>query len=477
MRTLSLSRLLGVALPLLMLALAAAAPPVHDVTLTVGYGIQTYTSGPSLPTSLAAGPDDWIYVSQLTGTIKAIKDTTGDGLADTTVTFATGYSWTLGIAFHKGWLYLSKAGRLIRLKDTNGDHVADVADSLFNGLPTGQHQNNGIAFRADTLYVTVGSDQNIGTPGHPWSATILRFTETGSFIDVFAEGIRNPYDLAFHGNGSLFAPDNGPTGDPSFECYEPPDELNWIRQGLDYGFPECNAFGHCADVKAYCNPQPCGNHDCEWGTGCDGSTEDPLHVFDPHSAPTGLAFGDGSPGFGVNELFVCLYGQDVYVAGCPTNFGHELHRVTLQWTGTEWSVLADDLFVDGLASPVDVLMGPDESLYILDFGDGNLYKLKKATGVGVDLPAEPAAPRPRLAIAPNPAYGPARLHWLNDTEHTPKLTVIDVAGNLVRTLPAAAGEAVWDLRDDRGVRVRAGIYVVRAETPDGVVAAKLTVLD
>ncbi len=47
---------------------------------------------------------------------------------------------------------------------------------------------------------------------------------------VYAVGTRNAYDLAFAPNGDLFAVDNGPDADY-------PDELNWIRQGLNYGFP------------------------------------------------------------------------------------------------------------------------------------------------------------------------------------------------------------------------------------------------
>ena len=47
---------------------------------------------------------------------------------------------------------------------------------------------------------------------------------------LFAEGLRNAYDLAFAPNGDLFAAENGPGRDM-------PDELNWLRQGHHYGFP------------------------------------------------------------------------------------------------------------------------------------------------------------------------------------------------------------------------------------------------
>src|SRR4051812_7662268 len=47
---------------------------------------------------------------------------------------------------------------------------------------------------------------------------------------IFAEGTRNSFDFAFAPNGDLFATENGPDRDMS-------DELNWLRQGLHFGFP------------------------------------------------------------------------------------------------------------------------------------------------------------------------------------------------------------------------------------------------
>lgn len=47
---------------------------------------------------------------------------------------------------------------------------------------------------------------------------------------VFAEGIRNTFDMAFAPNGDLIGTENGPDRDMS-------EELNWLRQGHHYGFP------------------------------------------------------------------------------------------------------------------------------------------------------------------------------------------------------------------------------------------------
>ncbi|MBG1268856.1 PQQ-dependent sugar dehydrogenase [Nostoc sp. WHI] len=47
---------------------------------------------------------------------------------------------------------------------------------------------------------------------------------------IFAEGIRNTFDMAFASNGDLFGTENGPDRDMS-------EELNWLRIGRHYGFP------------------------------------------------------------------------------------------------------------------------------------------------------------------------------------------------------------------------------------------------
>ena len=47
---------------------------------------------------------------------------------------------------------------------------------------------------------------------------------------LFAEGTRNTFDFAFAPNGDLFGTENGPGRDD-------PEELNWLRPGLHYGFP------------------------------------------------------------------------------------------------------------------------------------------------------------------------------------------------------------------------------------------------
>jgi glucose/arabinose dehydrogenase len=72
------------------------------------------------------------------------------------------------------------------------------------------------------------------------------FQTGGWSVEVFAPGMRNPFDIVFHSNGKLYGTDNGPNkgfGNESIACnmkaddpYEP-DELNLIQEGKYFGHP------------------------------------------------------------------------------------------------------------------------------------------------------------------------------------------------------------------------------------------------
>ncbi len=118
------------------------------------------------------------------------------------------------------------------------------------------HEVNGLVVSLDnrSLFINSGSRTDHGEiqdgDGHfpglretALTAVILRVpteardlvlpNDRYSLLDqgfLFAEGLRNAYDLAFAPNGDLFATENGPGRDMA-------EELNWLRQGHHYGFP------------------------------------------------------------------------------------------------------------------------------------------------------------------------------------------------------------------------------------------------
>jgi hypothetical protein len=119
-------------------------------------------------------------------------------------------------------------------------------DHLCNGIvvsPDGQSLYMNSGSRTDHGEVETAGGLYPDTREVPLSAKIFRipsnasglvlsnnltFLRNGGYI--FAEGIRNSFDLAFAPNGDLFATENGPDRDMS-------DELNWLRAGAHYGFP------------------------------------------------------------------------------------------------------------------------------------------------------------------------------------------------------------------------------------------------
>jgi hypothetical protein len=88
-----------------------------------------------------------------------------------------------------------------------------------------------------------------------------------------------------------------------------------------------------------------------------------------------------------------------------------------------------------------------------------------STGVGDDPAiAELILARP----VPNPASRSASLAWALPRAGHVRLTIYDAAGRVVRVLadgpfPAGTRALAWDLRDDAGRAVGAGLYFARIE--------------
>lgn len=68
------------------------------------------------------------------GRIVKIRDTDGDGRIDSSSVFAEGIADATSMMLWKGGLIVTAAPNILYLKDTDGDHVADVQEKLFSGF-------------------------------------------------------------------------------------------------------------------------------------------------------------------------------------------------------------------------------------------------------------------------------------------------------------------------------------------------------
>ncbi|MDP6557503.1 MAG: ThuA domain-containing protein [Pirellulaceae bacterium] len=142
------------------------------------------------PTGMVFKGND-LYVAT-TQEIRIYRDTTGDGRADHSETFAAGWPFTMHFF---DWTFAPRFG-------PDGHLYAILCTDYLNG-----------ARKAD--------------PGG-LRGSILRISPDGKKIERFANGLRYAYGLAFNPHGDMFFSDNKGGGNPT-------EELNHAIAGANYG--------------------------------------------------------------------------------------------------------------------------------------------------------------------------------------------------------------------------------------------------
>jgi glucose/arabinose dehydrogenase len=310
------------------------------------------------PTGFAFDVRGRMYVTSQNGNIYLLQDQDGDGRADPPTVFSSGYEFPLGVAVHdpSGDIYVSHLGQISILRDTDGDGRAQGVQLFAGGFPYDKHQNDNLEFGPDgRLYMGLGSTCDACQDPDPRSAAILRFDINSAQSEVFATGMRNPYDIAFHPlTGELFATDNG-RDDLGMEA--PFEELNHIIQGGDYGYPDCWNE----------QDQP----------GCENSIP-AIAFFEAHSSANSLDFprGENFPSEYRENLFVTIFGSWLK-SGVQTG----IQRVVLTRAGESYEGQAEWFirFPEG-AMPLPLLFGPDGALYVGDYTNNAIYRISWGGG-------------------------------------------------------------------------------------------------
>jgi hypothetical protein len=234
------------------------------------------------------------------------------------------------------------------------------------------------------------------------SAILLR-NDRNSLVSggfLFAEGLRNSFDPAFAPDGKLLSGDNGPDSDYN-------EELNWIRQGLHFGFPwrlgnEDNAmqfpnynpandkrlqpgsFG--VDHGFYYNdpnfpPKPAGLVDPIVSRGPDadfyrntttgGANEasalgQKISTFTGHRSPLGLSFDVAGSLCGLYKQGGLMLSYGSAHAAAFQDAGRDLVALRIVPVGGSFEIETRQL-ITGFAAPIDSLLVGDK-LYIIEHG-------------------------------------------------------------------------------------------------------------
>ncbi len=349
-------------------------PAVNETGLPLilpdGFRIQTYASNIGNARQLAFDPGGVLTVT-LTGDgqVASLPDRDGNGQSDGVHVLLTGLNQPSGLAFHRGYLYVAetdKISRYVYAPNPTGPPAVGAAERLADLPAGGEHFTRTVTFGADgKMYVSVGSSSNLDVESDPRRAAVLRFNDDGSNMVVFANGLRNSVGLTWHPvTGQLWGADNGRDnlGDDL-----PPDEINIIQNGGNYGWPY--AYGDKVADPAYGDAARAF------------ASLPPVIQIQAHSAPLGLMFYTGN-GFGpgyANNLFVTLHGS--WNRSVPT--GYKVIRFVMAGATAETPAAPQDFITGWLTAggavgrPVAIVQGGDGALYISDDKAGAVYRVSR----------------------------------------------------------------------------------------------------
>ncbi len=218
----------------------------HPLEVPAGFTIEEVASGVPAPRFMALDPADGslVYGSSGTSQVVRLRDTNGDGRYDQQQIVAGGLAAVHSVAFVSGQLLAAAEDRLVRLSNFDGNGTAQQVDQLL-ALPGGAtdlygHRTRTLASGPDgKLYLSVGSSCDVCEENTPQRAAILRLNSDGSGVEVFASGLRNTVGFDWRPfTGELWGSDMGRN---NIGEGLPPDELNLIEQGKNYGWPYCHS--------------------------------------------------------------------------------------------------------------------------------------------------------------------------------------------------------------------------------------------
>lgn len=279
---------------------------ISRLKVPAGFKIQVFAKGLGNPRMMAIADDGTIYVTRRsTGDVVALKDDDGNGQADAAPrVVATGLLGVNGITIRDNKVYVAMSTE-VRSADIQEDGSLQTPKTVIGGLPDpGQHPSWNVAFGPDEkMYVSVGSPCNDCVPLNETYATILRADADGQNRQIFAKGLRNTFGFDWHPlTSELWGMDHGVDwrGD-----VQPPEELNRIKEGGDYGWPFC--YG-AKQVDAMSHFQP---HDGRTREAYCEATEPATLTYDAHAAPMALRFyrADQFPLEYKADAFVTFHGS------------------------------------------------------------------------------------------------------------------------------------------------------------------------
>lgn len=361
------------------------------------------------PRHLTVAPNGDLFIAVRSGHpgVIALRDTTGDGVADVRRDFGVGSG--NDILWHEGSLYFATLRAVVRWRLPAGQLTPDSPpDTIVSGLlAMGQHGPKTFALGRDSaIYVMISApsnscqvlDRTAGSPGIdpcPWldsAGGIWRFDTRKLRQRLpdgtrWATGVRNIMALSMdptrttlygvqmgrdqlqHNWKSVYGTERG--------ARNPGEEFYRIDQGSNHGWPYC--YYDVDRRKKLLNPEYGGDGETE---GRCADMTPALMAFPAHWAPETLLFYTGS-------TF-----PEKYRGGAFISFHGSFNRAPLPEEGFQITFLPmvdgvptghHEIFADGfrptngkgfLRRPMGMVQDTDGSLVVTDDTRGRVYRIR-----------------------------------------------------------------------------------------------------
>jgi glucose/arabinose dehydrogenase len=246
-------------------ALAAPGGPPPPPTAPGGQKVTMVAAGLTTPTSFAVGRgqlfegDGGSEKGTPPGGVFAIRNGTGTRLAGSPF-FVSGLAWHHGSLYVSGGNPTGKTGGVFFVQRWSGWNGSQFKSrTTVWAAPKGTNGLNGIAFGPDgRLYV--GADVGLfGGADHgpaitPYVYDLMSMKADGSDLQVFATGMRQPWQIAFaKGDPDPFVSDLNQDKGPKAAA-NGPDWVLHVHRGDNYGFPQCNGTQGASLCSGFATP-------------------------------------------------------------------------------------------------------------------------------------------------------------------------------------------------------------------------------
>jgi glucose/arabinose dehydrogenase/mono/diheme cytochrome c family protein len=422
---------------------------------------------------IVASPGGDIYVNTWSGSyynsdpipdggfLVALRDSGHSGKADRIERFGEtktqGAAGGTGIAFYKNAVYAEVNDRIVRYQlQANELAPKAKAEVIVSGLPiTGDHPMHPFIIDAKgNLFVDLGSATNDcerrnRVPNSPgidpcvqketragtWRYDANKVGQKFSSAERYASGIRNGEGFAIDGSGRLFVTQHG--RDQLYQdwpqLYKPADgpqlpaeEIVELKQGQDYGWPECYFDGN--QQKLVLGPEYGGDGGKKVGL-CATRTP-PVAFFPAHWAPNALLIPATTalPAAYRNGAYIAFHGS--WNRAPAPQGGYNVVFQPMQDGRASGNYI---VFADGFAGaakepgravfrPTGLAESPDGALYITDDMRGRIWRVTYHGAADAQLASAPTSVVDSSARSTSNAMPPEGIHPEAAREAVARLT-------------------------------------------------------